>query len=71
MRIINEAMLKMNRIINDMNAIDMSTDLTIIMEDMEVEVDSLGIATIDYVGQSNVLHAIKKAIDMQNGHTRT
>ena len=34
---------------------------TTIMEDMEVEVDSLGIATTDHVGPSNVSRAIKNA----------
>ena len=64
-------MIKMNRIIKDMKAIDMSAGSTTIMEDMEVEVDSLGIATIDHVGPSSVLHAIKKVIDMQTAQTRT
>ena len=71
MRTINEAMLKMNRIIKDMKAIDMSTGSTTVMEDMEVEVNSLGIATIDHVTPSGVLHAIKKVVDMQTTHTRT
>ena len=41
------------------------------MEDMEVEVDSLGIATTDHVDPSNVSHAIKKVTDMQTAYTRT
>ena len=63
-------MIKMNRIIKDMKAVDMSIGSTTVMEDMEVEVDSLGIVTIDHVGPSNVLHATKKVIDMQTAHTR-
>ena len=47
----------------------MSDGLTIDMEDMEVEVDSLGIATTDHVGPSNVSHATKKVIDMQTART--
>ena len=54
-----------------MKAIDMSTDLTTIVEDMEVEVNSLGIATTDHVGPSIVSHATKKVIDMQIAHTGT
>ena len=48
----------------------MSTSSTTIVEEMEVEVDCLGIATIDHVDPSSVLHAIKKVIDMQTVHTR-
>ena len=55
---------------NDQNVAVMSAGSTTIVEDMEVEVDSLGIMTIDHVGPSNVLHAIKKVIDMQTSHTR-
>ena len=47
-----------------MKAIDMSTSSITIMEDMEVEVDSLEIATIDHVDPSNALHAKNKVIDM-------
>ena len=64
-------MLKTNRVIKDMKVIDMSASLTTIVEDMEVEIDSMGIATIDHVGPSSVLHAIKKVIGMQTSHTRT
>ena len=66
-----ETMRKMNRIIKGMKVIDMSTGSTTIVEDMEVEVDSLGIATTDHVDPSSVLHAIKKVTDMQTTHTRT
>ena len=49
----------------------MSVGSTTIVEDMEVEVNSLGIMTIDHVDPSSVLHAINKVIDMQTAHTRT
>ena len=45
----------------------MTTDV----EDMEVEVDSMGIETIDRVDPSNVLHVIRRDIVMQTVHTRT
>ena len=67
---ISEAMLKTNRIIKDTKVVDMSAGSTTVMEDMEVEVDSLGIETTDHVGPSSVSHAIKKVIDMQTTHTR-
>ena len=60
----SEAMIKTNRIIKDMKAVDMKVGSTTIVEGMEVEVDSLGIATINHVGPSSVLHAINKVIDM-------
>ena len=63
-------MIKTNRIIKDMKAIYMSVDSTTIVEDMEVEFDSLEIATIDHVGPSGALHATKKVIDMQTSHTK-
>ena len=59
-----KAMIKMSQTIKGMKDFDMSVGLTTIMEDMEVEVDSLGIATIDHVDSTSVLHAIKKVIDM-------
>ena len=49
----------------------MSVSSTTVVEDMEVEVDSLGIATIDHVGPSNVSHAIKNVTVTQTIHTRT
>ena len=64
-------MIKMNRIIKDMKAIDMSASSKTVMDDMEVEFNSLGIVTIDHVGPSSVSHAIKKVINMQTVHTRT
>ena len=68
---ISEAMLKMNRIIKGTKVVDMSASLTNDVNDMEVEVDSLGIATTDHVGPSNVSRATKKVTDMQTVHTRT
>ena len=68
---INEAMLKMNRIIKGTMIRDMSVGLTTNLEVMEVKVDSLGIATTDHVGPSNVSRATKKVTDMQTVHTRT
>ena len=64
---ISEEMLKKTRIIKDMKAINMSVGSKTVMEDM----DSLGIAAINHVGPSGVLHAIKRVIDMQTTHTRT
>ena len=49
----------------------MSVGSTTVMEDMEVEVDSLGIATTDHVGPSNVSRATKKVTDTKTVHTRT
>ena len=57
-------MLKMNRIIKGTKVIDMSASSTTDVEDMEVEFDSLGIATTDHVGPPNVSRATKKVIDM-------
>ena len=64
-------MLKMNRIIKGMKVVDMSTGSTTDVDDMEVEVDSLGIMTTDHVGPFNVSRATKKVTDMQTVHTRT
>ena len=68
---VREAMLKTNRIIKDMKAVDMSAGSTTVGEDREVEVDSLGITTTNHVVPSSVSHAIKKVIDLQTAHTRT
>ena len=48
----------------------MSVGSTIDVEDMEVEVDSLGITTTDHPAPSNVSRATKKDIDMQTVHKR-
>ena len=44
--------------------------MTIDVEAMEVEVDSMGIETIDHVDPSNVLHVIRRDTCMQTVHTR-
>ena len=63
-------MLKVNKIIKGMTIVDMSVGSTTDVEDMEVEVDSLGIATTNHVGPSIILHATKNVIDMQTTHKR-
>ena len=70
MRTINEAMLKVNKIIKGTMVLDMSIGSTTNVEDMEVEVDSLGIETTNHVNPSNVLHVIRRDIGMQTVHTR-
>ena len=64
-------MHKMTKIIRGTKVVDTSASLTTNMEDMKIEVDSLGIMTIDHVGPSNVSHDTKKDTDMQTVHTRT
>ena len=61
---INKTMLKTNRIIKGTKVVNMSDSSTTDVEEMEVKVDSLGIATPDHVGPSNVSHVTKKDIDM-------
>ena len=70
MRTINEAILKMNKIIKGMMFINMNTGSTTDVEDMEVKVDSLGIETTNHVNPSNVLHVIRRDIGMQSVYTR-
>ena len=55
----------------DTKAKDMSVGMTINVEAMEDEVDSLGIVTTDHVDPSNALHVIRRDIGMQTVHTRT
>ena len=57
-------MIKINQIIKDMKAVDMSIGSTTVVEDMEVEDDFLEIMTINHDSPSSVLHATKKAIAM-------
>ena len=64
-------MRQMIRTINDTKVEDTSVGMTIDVEAMEVEVDSLGIETTDHVDPSNVLHVIRRDTDMQTVHTRT
>ena len=47
---------------------DTSVGMTIDVEAMEVEVDSLEIETTDHVDPSNALHVIRRDIDMQTSH---
>ena len=49
---------------------DTSVGMTIDVEAMEVEVDSLGIKTTDHIDPSNVSHVTRKDTDMQTTHTR-
>ena len=67
---ISETMHKMNRIIKGTKVVDMSANSTTNMEDMEVEVDSLGITRTDHVGPSNVSCATKKDTNMQTVRIR-
>ena len=50
---------------------DTSADMTIDVEAMEVEVDSLEIETTKHIDPSNVLHVIRRDTGMQTVHTRT
>ena len=70
-RIVSKKMRQMIKTIKDMNVEYMSVGMTIDVEAMEVEVDSLGIVTTDHVGPSNVSHATKMDTNMQTIHTRT
>ena len=63
-------MIKTIQIVKDMKSVDMSANLTTVMEDMEVKDDFLEIVTIDHDGPSSALHATNKAIAMQTIHTR-
>ena len=58
------------RTVKDMKVRDMRTGITIDMEAMEEEVDSLGIATIDHVDPSSALHVIRRDISMQTVHIK-
>ena len=64
-------MRKMTKIIKGTKVVDTSVGSTTDMEDMEVEVDSLGIATTNHIGSSNVSRATKKGTDMQTVHIKT
>ena len=55
----------MNKVANAMKFEDTSAGMTIDMEDLEVEANSMEIRAIDHDDPSSVLHAIKKATDMQ------
>ena len=63
-------MNKMNQVTNTMKVGDTSAGMTIVVEDLEVEVDSMEIETIDHDDPSSVLHDIKKATNTQNVHIK-
>ena len=60
----------MNKVTNSVKVEDMSVGMTIVVEDLEVEVDSMEIGTIDHGDPSSVLHAINKVIVMQSVHIK-
>ena len=64
-------MHKMTKIIKGTKVVGTNVGSTTDVEDMEIEVDSLGIETTDHVGPSNVSHVTRKDTDMQTVHTRT
>ena len=55
----------MNQAIDNMKVVDTSIDSTTVVEDLEVEEDSLEIVTINHDDQYNVLHPIKNDSGMQ------
>ena len=55
----------MIRTVKDMKSGDTRAGMTIDVDVMEVEVDSLGIETTDHADPSNVLHVIMRDIGMQ------
>ena len=57
--------------IDNMKAADTNTDSTTVVEDLEVEDDSLEIVTIDHNVRFNASHAIKKDTSMWIVHTKT
>ena len=57
-------------IVRDMMVDDTSASMTIDLQDMEEEVDSLGIVTTDRVDPSSALHVIKRDIGMQTIHIK-
>ena len=63
-------MNKMNKVANAMKFEDTNAGMTIVMEDLEVEANSMEIRAIDHDDPSSVLHAIKKATDMQTIHIK-
>ena len=64
-------MRKTTKIIKGMKVISTNARLKTDVEDMEVEVDSLGIKTTNHIGPSNVSHVTRKGTDTQTIHTRT
>ena len=70
-KIMSKTTYQMIRMVRGTKVKDTSTGMTIDVEDMEVEVDSLVIETTDHVDPSNALHVIKRDIDMQTIHIKT
>ena len=70
MKISQGTMNKKNQVTNAMNFGDISTGMTIVVEDLEVESNSMEIGTIDNDNPSSVLRVIKKAIDTQTIHIK-
>ena len=54
-------MNKMNQVTNTMKVIDTSASMTIVVEYLEFEADSMEIKTVDHDDPSRVLRVIKKA----------
>ena len=54
----SESMIKTSQIIKDMKVVNMSTGLTTVVEDMEVEDDFLEITTINHNDPSSALHVL-------------
>ena len=67
----NETMHKTTKIIKGTKVVDTSVGSITDVEDMEFEIDSMGIETTDHVVPSNVSHVTMKDTDMQTIHTRT
>ena len=63
-RIMSKTTCQRIRTIKDTKVEDTSTGMTIDVEAMEVEVDSLEIETTDHVDPSNALHVIRRDIGM-------
>ena len=61
----------MIRMVRDMKVEDTSTGMTIDVEAMEDEADSMEIETTDHIKPSNSLHVIRRDIDMQTVHIKT
>ena len=64
-------MNKMYQTMDNMKVVDTNADWKIIMEDLEVEDDSLEIVTIDHDDRFNASHALKKDIGMWTVHIKT
>ena len=63
-------MTRMNQEIDNMKVADINISSTTVVEDLEVEGDSLEIVTIDHDDRFNASHAIKKDTDMRTVHIK-